>query len=416
MTAHSQRAHARLAPSAAHRWMACPGSVSMSESIEEAPSVYAAEGTAAHELAAKCLEQGWDAERFKGWVVCPEPRDGETTFQSRGVADGVRTFLVDAEMVDGVQTYLDVAREVAQESDDFEIEQRLDISSFVPGMFGTGDFIAYRGDLKRITICDFKYGKGVAVDVRDNEQLLSYALGVAQRYHNRGVDEVELVVCQPRAPHHDGPTRRWVTDLVGLYEHAMALHRAAELARSPGAPLVAGAHCISGFCKAAGRCPALRARVFEIVNASQWGDERISSVSDPRLVPFRDWSVEEADMNLIKGWLKRREEHAHTEALRGNLPPGAKLVPKRPSRRWRDPEAAATQLQMLGVSDDDLFEPPSLRSPAQIEKALPKGDRGVVNELSEKVSSGTVLAPLNDPRGAVAGADSGFDAVEIDER
>lgn len=408
MTAHSERAHARLAPSSAHRWMLCPGSISMSESIEEATSTYAAEGTAAHELAAKCLEEGWEAERYRGWIVCAQPRDGETTFQSTGVADGVRTFKVDAEMVDGVQVYLDVAREVAQESDNFEIEQRLDISSFVDGIFGTGDFISYRSDLRRVTICDFKYGKGVAVEVKENEQLLTYALGVAQRYHNRGVDEVELVVCQPRAPHHDGPVRRWITDLVGLYEHAMAMQRAAVLARSPTAPLVAGSHCISGFCKAAGRCPALRDRVDEIIGARRARNGVLVEMSDPRLVPFRDWKIEEEETNMVKGWLKRREERAHTDALNGALPPGAKLVAKRATRRWKDPAAAATQLQMLGVDDDILFET-SMRSPAQIEKELPKAERSIIGDLSEKVSSGTVLAPLTDPRPAVEGVSSGFE-------
>ncbi len=48
-------AHARLSPSAAERWMTCPGSVKLSEAIQDRESQYAAEGTAAHELAEHIL-------------------------------------------------------------------------------------------------------------------------------------------------------------------------------------------------------------------------------------------------------------------------------------------------------------------------------------------------------------------------
>lgn len=412
MTAHSQRAHAKLfPPSGAERYMECFGSVSMCASIVEASSVFAASGTASHELAAHCLETGFDADRFKGWVINTV---GNPKFRQVGQPNGVTTFLVDAARVDSIQTYLEVAREIAQESDDFEIEHRLDLSSFVEDQFGTGDCIAYRSDRRRVTVCDYKDGQGVAVEVRGNRQLMTYALGVAQRYHNRGVDEIEIVIVQPRAPHPDGPTRRWVTDIVGLYEHAFELQHAVVEARKPNAPLVAGPHCIKTFCKAAGACPALRAKIDEIIGAIRINGE-LKAMGDPRLMPFRDWGVEEAELNLVKGWLRRREEYAHSEAMRGNMPPGAKLVQKRPTRRWKDPAAAATQLQMLGVEDDDLFET-SMRSPAQVEKCLPKGERSVINDLSDKVSSGTVLAPINDSRPAIADAADGFDAVEIEER
>ena len=43
--------HAILSASAAHRWLHCTPSARMTEEIEDSSSVYAAEGTAAHELA-----------------------------------------------------------------------------------------------------------------------------------------------------------------------------------------------------------------------------------------------------------------------------------------------------------------------------------------------------------------------------
>jgi len=49
-------AHARLSPSSAERWMTCPGSVKLAEGIEDTGSSYAAEGTAAHEMAERILK------------------------------------------------------------------------------------------------------------------------------------------------------------------------------------------------------------------------------------------------------------------------------------------------------------------------------------------------------------------------
>lgn len=406
--AHTTRAHAKLAPSSAHRWLHCAGSVRLSEGIAETPSVFAAEGTAAHMLAERCLASGFDAARFKGWFVDTAAKQSGLAIQQGGKASATR-FLVDAEMVDGVQLYLDVAREIRDDSDEFAIEERMDISHLVPGVFGTGDVIAYAARHKgtgkrRVTIADLKYGKGVPVEAKDNEQLLTYVVGVVQRYHNRGVDEVELVIVQPRAPHRDGPVRRWKTDIVGLYEHVMALQAAAEAAAQPDAAFVTGDHC--KFCKAAGLCAALRNKVKEI------------TMTDPTIAPYQDWAKEAADIELVKGWAKRREEFAHSEALRTPdfaASIGAKLVGKRAIRKWKDEDSAVGKLRALGVSDDDLYET-SLRSPAQVEKALPKKERGVIDALAVKASSGTVLAPLNDPRPAVDPNDaSGFEVMEGDK-
>lgn len=414
---HAARQHAKLAPSAAHRWLECPGSVRLSAGLHEAPSVFAAEGTAAHILAEICLQDGVNASHYKGAVV-NVAHDSAIQVVFGGKANGVSVFPVDDEMVEAVQLYLDVANEIAEVSDEFETEQRMDMTELVDGVFGTGDVIAYarinkllsEGKLPdghtdtigRVTIVDLKYGKGVAVDVEQNEQLLTYAAGVAQRYHNRGVDEVELVVVQPRAPHRAGPVRRWTTDVVGLYEHVLRLQAGALAVDDEDAPLIPGPWC--KFCKAAAICPALDGRVREII------------MTDPEIKPFKDWREEEIDIAMVKGWAVRREEFAHSEALQGRLPPGSKLVGKRAYRQWNDPAEAAIALTAAGVRSDDIFET-KVRSPAQIERVLPKKSKSLIGELAAAKSSGTVLAPMDDPRPSMNPDDvSGFDAVEIAER
>ena len=381
MTAHEHRAHATLAPSSAHRWLACPGSIRMASGIKDEGSVFAAEGTAAHQLAEMCIKGNFPASRFAGEKIAVEGQ----------------VFPVTPEMVEAVQIYLDVVFDLEDESDEFESEQRMDMTELVPGVFGTGDVIAYNADKQRVTIVDLKYGKGVAVEVEENEQLLTYAMGVAQRYHNRGIAEVELIVVQPRAPHKDGPVRWWGTDVIGLYEHVAALQRGAVAAASPTAGLVAGDHC--QFCKAAGFCSELHNRVKEIMGTEQ-----------PEAKPFKDWAVEQGELNLVAQWLKAREAFAHSESVAGRSPPGSKLVAKRAFRKWIDPEAAGKALIAAGADLDDLYELPTLKSPAVVEKLLPKAGKAILKTLAKAESSGTVIAPVGDPRPSVdAAAANGFE-------
>lgn len=376
----TERKHARLAPSSAHRWMNCPGSIALSEGLEESPSWFAAEGTAAHQVAERCLSGAWTPSRFLDTVER---------------ADGMN-FTVDPEMVDGVQMYLDVCREIMGESDEYAIEERLDVSSIVDGVYGTGDFVAYRqAPTRRATIVDLKYGRGVAVSVAANEQLLTYALGVAQRYHNRGVDEVELVVVQPRAPHPDGPVRRWVTDIIGLHEHAMALQQAADKINSGEQELVPGDWC--QFCDATAICPALANTVEDIV-----GNE------DPRMYDAETLAKKMLSLTVVKNWCAGVEKFAHAEVVRGKVLPGLKLVYKRAMRRWKNEVEAIEWMGLMGI---EPYE--KVRSPAQVEMELPRKDRRIIAELAESRSSGTVLAPLDDPRPAVDPANaSGFEAME----
>ena len=57
-------AHAKLSPSSADRWMVCPGSTVLEAGKPDSSSDFADEGTAAHFLAATCLEKGTNAKDY----------------------------------------------------------------------------------------------------------------------------------------------------------------------------------------------------------------------------------------------------------------------------------------------------------------------------------------------------------------
>lgn len=397
---HTARAHAKISPSGLERVFACPGSVRLSAEIPDRSSPYAAEGTAAHELAQHCLESGHDADRYAGWTIDITAETVMQKFRQGLEPDGNTKWEVTDEMAEGVQLYLDHIRALveARPEMDVAVEAKLDLSRLVDGMFGTADFCAYEPLTQTLYIRDFKYGRGYTVEVKENPQLLAYAAGAARKWHNRGVDVIDLGIVQPRTSHPDGRVRTHAYDAIELAEYEIELKAAVAAAGEPDAPLKPGDHC--QFCKAAPVCPALQAKVLAETQA-------IFTDQGVELPPVNFYSAEELSEKLkivdqVESWCKRLREFAHAEALNGRIPPGFKLVGTRATRKWTDEPRVRSAMLRLGFEDEDLYEPPKLKSPAQMEKLLAKPQRSVLDDYVEKKSSGTVLAALDDPRPKVA--------------
>jgi hypothetical protein len=388
MNAHTTRSHAKLSPSAAHRWWNCPGSIRECAGIEQTSSIYADEGAAAHTLAERCLRERVDADEFIGqWVNLRSGKVSDDHSSDHGLY-----IEITEEMVEAVQIYADVVREIKHiQGVECEIEAKLDLRS-VPGMeFGTGDFCAYSPADLTLDVIDFKYGKGVAVEVKENPQLLSYAIGTAKRYHNRGLKKVRLTVVQPRAPHPDGAIRTYECDAVDLMDFESELSAAAERTAEPDAPLKPGEWC--KFCPAAAQCPALQS--FALDAAREAFAEQpvaVEALSSERLGEIYQVA------QRLKDFVKRVEEHAHHEARHGRVPPGTKLVMKRANRKWKDEAEAQEFLLLLGYEEDDIVEK-NLISPATADRMLKK-QKAAIEPYVTRESSGTTLVVLSDPRPA----------------
>ncbi len=412
--AHTQRAHARLAPSSAYRWIACPGSVRMSEGIADVTSSYAAEGTAAHELAAWCLTWGHDAVEFLGSVI--DTTDG--TIRNRVPdsalnADGITRFEVDEEMVESVQLYIDTVQDLIPNGEyELDIEQRLDMTHIHPEIFGTGDVVLYDIGAAWLHVPDFKYGKGVVVSPTENPQLMLYGAGAVRRYHNRPLLGITLYIVQPRAG--GAPVRSWSTDPLLLMEFEDDLKKAAletehaansyESMTGAGnghiwqqAWLKAGDHC--RFCKAAPVCPALREKAFASALAEFEPEERVA-VIPPSMMSPKQFAAVLRDAEVLGNWIKAVQEYAHAEAMAGRTPPGFKLVAKRAVRKWRDEDRAYRAIADTG---NEPYMDPKMKSPAMFEKDIGKARFAeFFADNVQQVSSGTNLVPISDPRPAVS--------------
>lgn len=392
MTTHGTRAHAVLSASGAERWLKCPGSVRMSAGLPDVQSEYAAEGTAAHELAQKCIETGHDPAEFIGdeWPV------------------GDFTFTVTDEMAEAVDEYVEAIEPYTAGSWEWAIEQRLDLSSLYPGMFGTADFVAYNTETHELVVVDFKYGRGVVVSVEDNPQLLYYGLGAARAHHNRGLSKITLKVVQPRAKAGGDSVRAWSLDAVELLEWSYGLIDGAKATEAADAPLAAGEWC--RFCKASPTCPALQKAAFDAACA-EFNEAGEMTVPDPSGYDSDQLALALKRGETLEVWLTRVREIAHAEATAGRMPTGFKLVAKRATWKWKDEGEAKKFFAALG---DEAYERKFL-SPTKIEaivapklegktkkaKAEAFGVLCAQHGLVSKVSSGTVLAPEDDPRPSV---------------
>mgnify|MGYP003633051515 FL=1 len=380
--------HSNRGASGAHRWMPCPGSVNAEKDYPRDTNKYAAQGTAAHELAEKCLRVGQDAKKFIGKKIKVEGM----------------TFEVDGEMARGVQLYLDVVREDRNymKTNKIHIETKVDLTKVHPGLFGTND--AALCNKTKLNIYDFKYGRGV-VQAEDNVQLLYYALGTLLDIDpQKKVEEIEMVIVQPRVA---DPVKRWTVSRQYLKDWAKVLRAAAVATEAEDAPRIPGEKQCQ-WCKHRTACKELESMALEkaMVDFDEEGNLELPNVSimgDNALAEVLRWSP------VIKTYLNAIESKAKSMLEAGESVNGYKLVNKRPVRKWTDPATTIRGLVELGLDDDDMFREPVLLSPAQMEKLLTKDQRAEMAELVVSESSGYKMVPDSDPADEVsAGTVSDF--------
>ena len=388
---HKERAHAKLSASGASRWATCPGSVQMEDGIPDKESVYAQEGTLAHEMSELKLKHYLDPKGFgkrKLNAAIKKLKENE---------------LYQAEMDSYTDSYVDFIKEKAlsfPSNPYIEIEKRVDFSRWVDGGFGTCDCVLIHGST--LSIIDLKYGKGVPVSAEQNEQLILYALGAYDAFNLiYNLDKIELNIVQPRINNFT----TWEISLTELLLWGDYFKVQAEKALGGNGELVPSAKACK-FCKARDICTAR-------------AENNLSLESEIKLKPNeipKDKLYEYISRGEdIAKWVADLKAYALDMCLKGEEVKGLKAVAGRTSRSWTNQDEAINKLIEGGIDEAIIYDKVPLTL-AKLEKALGKqqftalvGDLVVTSEgkptlvfendkrpaISNKVNATSIFKPLN---------------------
>jgi hypothetical protein len=380
--------HAKLSASSSSRWLSCPASIKMSENIPQKPSsIYANEGSIAHELAEVCLKDS---------SLSPHDYVGDIQKLDNGFEMEITT-----EMASYVNEYVNYVWKLSDiGSPILKIEQRVNFNYWVPGGFGTSDAIIIDKNAGVIHIVDLKYGKGEKVFAEGNTQAQLYALGIFQEYGDINFRKIVIHIHQPRLDHVD----QWEVPVNELTKFGLYVKEQAKLCLTDDAPFNPSDKACR-WCPAASKCKALTQHTLEAVSKEFDDLDGDLNLKDTTLLSNEEISNLLPKLPMIEKWCKTIAEGAIEELHQGNSVPGYKLVEGRSNRNWTKEGEKA----IVNMLDEEAYVERKLLSPAQAEKVLKKEKLHLCEDWVFKKPGKMTLAKESDKRPALLNVKDQFD-------
>src|SRR5690606_689198 len=182
--------HSLFAPSYSATWMNCPGALLAGLDAPDTAGEDAAWGTVAARVAGQWQRHG-------------KPRHLLGTTQTVRAGGTDYAITIDDEMMTAVGDCMSWIEGISGQR---YVETRVDFSDLtpLPKQGGTCDLAICQWDDRRLVIRDWKFGKGVRVDCRDNTQIRLYAYGFFRQHDWLGdFREIDIGIGQPRLDHFD---------------------------------------------------------------------------------------------------------------------------------------------------------------------------------------------------------------------
>ena len=380
---HSSRAHAVLSASGSSRWINCTPSAQLEQQVPgNTTSVYAEEGTLAHEI----------SELYISNEVLGTLSDSQLNEEMDRMMSHE---LFSNEMLDEIPKYTDYVRAQALEArcNDkcavVEIEQRLDLTDFVPESFGTADCVVISNDT--LEVIDLKYGKGVPVYADHNTQLMLYGLGAYSKYSILfDIKTVKLTICQPRLNNISS----WsisVDDLLAWANNVLI--PAAKAAYDGEGQQKAGAWC--RFCRVRMKC---RAQAEEQLSIAK------HEFRDPMLLSDEEIADILSRAPQLVEWANSVASYALDEAVtNGKVWKGYKLVEGISRRKWVSEEKVISEIfrRMPDADESEVFDT-KLKSISTLEKQFGKANvNSALGDLIIKPQGKPTLVRMDDKRPSI---------------
>ena len=367
--------HSLLSASSSHRWLHCPPSARLCEGYDDKGSNFAAEGTDAHALCEYKLRAALGME-------AKDPTEDLSWY--------------DAEMEESANGYAAFVMELVEEAKKncsdlvVLIEQRLDYSRYVAEGFGTGDCVIIADGT--LHIVDFKYGRGILVEAKDNPQMMLYALGALELFDCLyDIDTVSMTIFQPRR----GNVSTYTLPKADLYEWAdTVLAPTAELAWSGEGEYHCGEWC--QFCKAKADC---RERANANMELAKYEFKQPPLLTDEEVEDIL------GRIDELIAWASDIRDYALQAAISGKHWTGYKLVEGRSNRKYTDERAVVAAVRAAGY---EPYEHKVLGVTAMTTMLGKKQFNDILGGLVTKPQGKPTLVPDSDKRPAMTNIISEF--------
>ena len=361
-------AHARFSPSAANRLIHCPPSLVLGEVFQDEESPYATEGSAGHALAEHLIKKH----------LKQQTRRPVSDYYSDDLLEAVDDY------VSFVVGEIEAARKECPDPI-FSVEQRVDVSDYVPDCFGTADMVIVTDKL--VHIIDLKLGKGVPVYAEKNPQLMIYGLGIFDMAEKLfPIETVRLTIFQPRLSN----SSTWEIapeDLKAWGDEV--LRPAGELALKGEGDLNAGNWC--RFCKARFIC---RQRAKENLKLAQM------EFKEPALLTDNEISEVLKQADELSKWAADIYAYAQDQAIVHHKRwDGFKLVMGKSNRKYTSEEEVAAAAKAAGYTD--IYKH-TLLGITDMERLMGKKEFArILGPLVYKPAGKITLVPESDKREAI---------------
>jgi len=386
----------KLRPSAADRWTVCHGSERLiaKQNVTEKSQLYTHEGTVAHMLCETALSKRIDPSEFLNNVYL----------------SGGFKIVADQEMIDAVKVYVDyilndIVRNYKKERVYF-IESYASLEPMGVGGLkgGTADFKSINREYKIIHIVDYKHGKGIAVEIEMNKQLLLYALAALIKEDPRHTQKWRIVytIVQPRAIHRNGPIRTSGMTSACLHQWFDDVIRPAAKSVNSVDAILHPSVTTCRFCTVSGDCTAQNANTL---NALALDGNNMPI--EPNLLTTAQKKFIMENLDMINGYLKKVKNKVHAEMHRGSTAYDGilKLVKKKSNRVINNYALDPDLSELLDHIEEAEFLTKVPRKLSEIErnlkKVLDKKDTVIVmKSITHKPDNGLTVASLKDTRKA----------------